>query len=104
MINRIIIIIIIIIFATIIITTFNKNNNKIEPFQYILVGRTFKPYEYAPVKKKNKIPTIQTPDSFVCGYLCSTTPGCTGYNYFLNECTMYRQKEYHPYKSYYRYW
>lgn len=96
-------VLIVIIIIIIIIIIFNKNNS-IEPFQYILVGRTFKPYEFAPINKKDKIPTIQTPDSFVCGYLCSTTPGCTGYNHFLNECTMYRQKEYHPYKSYYRYW
>lgn len=73
---------------------FIKINNNIEPFQFLKENNNFKPIIHINVNKKNVIVSLSTVDYNRCEELCRTTPNCNGFNYALNECTLYRNLKY----------
>jgi len=64
----------------------------IENFQSIRTDRLhgYNEVDYIPVKERNKILTIPVINYDSCREICSTTPDCDGFNYALNNCTLYK--------------
>ena len=60
------------------------NSNIKEHFQY------FNNKSYGYVKIKNNPPSIYTDNHKNCLILCNYTPRCSGYNYYNNLCTIYK--------------
>lgn len=65
-------------------------NNKVETFQYIREGNKFRPVEFIPFAKDDVLLTLPSAHTNDCQYLCLQTPSCTAMNYYLNDCTLYR--------------
>jgi len=64
-----------------------------EQFQYILDKDTgeFKAKEYIRTTDKNQMLTIPSNTLCKCTELCKMTPKCSGINYYIDECTLYKQ-------------
>lgn len=81
-------------------------SNKVEHFQYIITDdkSVITPIEYVFTQKKDVI--IKTPitDYDSCAELCRQTPNCKGFNYALNDCTLYRKLDKPPRNGFYRNW
>lgn len=78
---------IIIIIIIIVIIYFKPYEN----FQSIRLDHDlYKPIEFMPIKERNMILTIPVHDYDSCSRLCDTTPDCDGFNYALNNCTLYK--------------
>lgn len=65
-----------------------------EYFQYFKDYKTnlYNPYAFIDVSKDNTAFTLtdSTYDKAFCQNLCEITPRCSGYNFFQNSCTLYK--------------
>lgn len=80
-------------------------NTDIEKFQYIYENDKIKAVPHIKIRKENIMLEVPTINTYECRELCRTTPDCRGYNYALNECTLYKNIKYEkPEYNFYRYW
>lgn len=62
-----------------------------EPFEFIILDKISKkivPIEL--IDKKDLIFSVRSRNFKECQQLCLDTPRCDGFNYFLNECDLYK--------------
>ena len=79
-----------------------------EYFQYIFRGNKRNPptaIDYLEVDDENKLLITPSTSTAECTELCRTTPDCNGFNYALQQCTLYKDIEYtRPENVFYRSW
>lgn len=67
--------------------------SRIDAFQSVRINDDrYIPIDWIPtIRKRNKILTLPVLDYYSCQHLCETTPSCDGFNFALNECTLYNR-------------
>lgn len=77
-----------------------KNPNRVEHFQYILQENgEYVPIPYVRTYNKNIMVEVPIVDVYACQTLCDQTPNCSGYNFAIGNCAIYRNLDFKPEKT-----
>lgn len=81
-------------------------NKRIEKFQYLMTEDKsgIIPIEFSFTESKDVIISTPIIDQTACETFCRQTPNCVGFNYALNNCSLYRKLVKPPRNRFFRYW